>query len=199
MAHAACRGGMAAGVPPQLPDNAAFERTHMGHLNGDIHDNGSWHGHDERRSVPCEAMAMTDGTIRMGIVIDGEWFEKLTCGNCGIIFYAPQHWIECRRDRGDHDKRFYCPNGHSRIWSVPEIDIIRRERDLLKQQTARLEDEKREIEARVKKEERRAARIKRRAMAALCPCCNRHFSQMERHMKMKHPDVVAFPKKLALP
>lgn len=124
---------------------------------------------------------------------EGENFTKLNCGECGINFCAPSHWVEVRRDRGDHGKEFHCPNGHARVWNTPTIDKIRQERDRLKQQTARLEDEVREANQRAELEAKRAARIKKRAEAALCPCCNRHFSQIERHMKSKHPEVVKMP------
>ena len=129
-------------------------------------------------------------------VWDGETFERLQCGQCGIAFYAPSFWVEVRRDRGDHGKEFHCPNGHTRVWRVPEIDKIRQERDHLKQQAARLEDERREANERADREAKKAARIKRRAEAALCPCCNRHFTQIERHMKLKHPNVVSLKKQI---
>ncbi len=125
--------------------------------------------------------------------LGGETFEELSCGQCGIKFYAPQHWVECRRDRGDHGREFTCPNGHSRVWGTSTLDKIRQERDRLKQQTARLEDERRDALAVAEKALAEARRVKKRAQAALCPCCNRHFSQLERHMKSKHPDVVKLP------
>jgi hypothetical protein len=31
-------------------------------------------------------------------------------------------------------------------------------------------------------------RLKGRAKAGFCPCCNRSFSQLERHMASKHPN-----------
>lgn len=124
---------------------------------------------------------------------DGQTFTRLQCGECGILFAAPAHWVEVRRDRGDHGKEFYCPNGHCRVWGASTLDKVRQERDRLKQQAARLEDEVREANDRAAQEAKKAARIKKRAEAALCPCCNRHFSQLERHMKSKHPDVVKLP------
>lgn len=31
-------------------------------------------------------------------------------------------------------------------------------------------------------------RLKNRAAAGMCPCCNRHFTNLERHMGTKHPE-----------
>ncbi len=31
-------------------------------------------------------------------------------------------------------------------------------------------------------------KVKKRAANGVCPCCNRTFSDLARHMKAKHPD-----------
>ena len=131
------------------------------------------------------------------ILVDSESFEMLQCGECGINFFAPAAWVSERRDKGERGREFVCPNGHRRVWTVSQIDKIRRERDLLKQQMAMLEDEKRAAERLAEKEAKRANRIKRRSEAALCPCCNRHFSQLARHMKSKHSNIVPLEMKSA--
>lgn len=85
---------------------------------------------------------------------------------------------------------FFCPYGHEAVFKEgdTEADILRRERDKLKQAHARLEDEKREAEARAEKAERASARLKKRAAVGTCPCCTRTFTNMARHMQIKHPD-----------
>lgn len=130
-------------------------------------------------------------------------FVALACGKCGIEFQVPAHFERECREEGDK-KTWYCPNGHPRIFGEREADKLKRERDRAIQDQARLSDElawaKRrtteEMEAR-QKAERTAARIRKRAAAAMCPCCNRHFSNVERHMKTKHPDVVKLTPKTA--
>ncbi len=70
---------------------------------------------------------------------------------------------------------------------------LRRERDRLKQQMAQKDDEIREVERQRLAAERKAKRIQRRAHAGLCPCCNRTFQDVVRHMKAKHPDIALLP------
>ena len=130
----------------------------------------------------------------------GQIFECLTCGECGIVFYVPRDWVTRRRDHGEHGGEFCCPNGHCRVWKESALDKMRRERDRLKQDQARLEQEKQEAWAtanaqleRAQKAEAEVKRVRKRAAAALCPCCNRHFANVERHIKTKHPDVVPMP------
>lgn len=47
--------------------------------------------------------------------------------------------------------------------------------------------------ARLAEAAREAERLRRRTAAGVCPCCNRSFVQLARHMKTKHPDHVEKP------
>lgn len=38
-----------------------------------------------------------------------ESYERVDCGQCGIIFYAPAEFVKNRR--ASHEN-FWCPNGH---------------------------------------------------------------------------------------
>ena len=91
---------------------------------------------------------------------------------------------------------FCCPWGHTQVFTLGETEEqkLRRERDSLKQQAARLHDRIREEAARADKERHRAngykghaTRISKRVKAGLCICCNRTFQDLQRHMATKHP------------
>lgn len=133
------------------------------------------------------------------VLLNGERHTVTQCGSCGVWHTVPEIVYESHRAEGGYHS---CPNGHSRGWNkgtdAIERENIRRERDLLKQQQARLEDEKRaaEVEAlqqreRAVKAEQAAKRLKKRTSAGTCPCCSRTFSNMAEHMKHQHPDFVA--------
>lgn len=139
-------------------------------------------------------------------VIDGRGFELISCGECGIEFLAPYSWVVDRRDRGEHGKKFVCPNGHLRIWSEATIDKIRRERDCLQQQMVRVEGERNEAERRAALAEAAKKRIERRVSGGTCPCCTRTFQNLAEHMKTQHPEMAprqmskrTVRKRLALP
>lgn len=132
----------------------------------------------------------------MKLTVERE-FAEVPCAMCAIVFYVPQGFDDARRRDGLY---FFCPNGHRLSFGETEADKLRRERDRLKQDAARLEEEARlawntaTVElARAKRAEAEVRRVTKRATAAVCPCCNRSFSQLARHMKTKHPDVVALP------
>lgn len=119
-------------------------------------------------------------------------FVDMCCGECGIEFKVPDHF---KRERLETGKGWYCPNGHSRVFKETESDKYRREAERLKQQLAMKDDAIRyQKEAREAAERRASAargqvtRLKNRAAAGVCPCCNRHFTNLERHMQGKHPD-----------
>lgn len=120
-------------------------------------------------------------------------FNALRCCQCGVEFALLEYFQNERRRDG---KTFYCPNGHAQTYGDTEADQLRRERDRLKQEQARLHGEiadrdrwlTKEVTAR-EKAEKETKRIKKRAAAGVCPCCTRHFTQLERHMQAEHPEI----------
>ena len=123
--------------------------------------------------------------------------EEHACGKCGIRFAAPSQWWDQKRETGEG---WYCPNGHSRVFAEPESVKMRRERDRLAQRVAERDDEiKRQRELREAAERREAAqkanvtKLKKRAGAGVCPCCNRTFLALQKHMQQKHPKFVCEP------
>lgn len=116
------------------------------------------------------------------------------CCKCGVYFGL---------ERGHHDRlrkegtkgSFHCPNGHPQHYTESEADQLRRERDRLKQQLAQKDDDinwqrqqRIAAERQVSAAKGQITRLKKRANAGVCPCCNRTFANMARHMKTQHPD-----------
>ncbi len=114
----------------------------------------------------------------------------ITCDTCGIQFGVPGSWLYARRQ--DH-QWWHCPNGHR--WHYPgESDVQRVVRE--KQEAeARLQSQlnearhsllvaQRERDA----ETRKRRKIERRVAKGVCPCCNRTFEDLHRHMAMKHKE-----------
>ena len=119
-----------------------------------------------------------------------------TCCNCFMDFAMPRAMQEARR----RDKKsFYCPNGHPMSYTGENQEaILRRERDRLAQQIAQRDDEIarrqrgwEEAEKRAAVAERKIKRVEKRAHAGLCPCCNRSFSELAKHIATKHPSFRA--------
>lgn len=131
-------------------------------------------------------------------------FEEQDCIRCGVQFGVPIGYTARRRE----DKQtFYCPNGHSMAYSESEADRLRTERDRLAQRIAQRDDEIKDKQAEIERQRalneaawRRVSaakgqitKLKNRAAKGVCPCCNRHFTNLERHMHSQHPGFVAEP------
>jgi hypothetical protein len=132
------------------------------------------------------------------ILIKGERHIVNQCGSCAVWHTIPEVvYNNCRREGGF----WHCPNGHERGYrkgeEERERDLIRQERDRLKQDAARLADEIAAEKKRADEAEKRVIQIRRRAAAGVCPCCNRTFVNVQRHMKSKHPNVVPLGQKTA--
>jgi len=119
------------------------------------------------------------------------------CITCGVFHAMPAVLVDRDREQGGYR---YCPNGHQQGWSKDqsENEIIRRERDRLKQDAARLVEEASAAQSEAFEQRERAIkaetinkRLKKRAAAGACPCCKRTFANMAEHMKHRHPDFIA--------
>jgi hypothetical protein len=121
--------------------------------------------------------------------------ETITCWaheGCGVVFAVPRTLLSSLRE---HKGTLHCPKGHRLGFGDSEADKLR----------VRLEQEERRTERQRKEKEwaqQDAAKAKRSASAykgkltatknrvghGVCPCCNRTFQQLARHMKCKHPN-----------
>lgn len=116
----------------------------------------------------------------------------LNCSSCKEPFVLhPETEATLRRSAAT----FHCPWGHRQHFppGESETDKLRRERDRLKQRAAQLEDDAQAAHDRAQAAERRVSaakgqitRLKNRAAAGVCPCCNRTFLDLQRHMASKH-------------
>lgn len=117
----------------------------------------------------------------------------ITCYRCKTTFAIPRAHYDAAKAS---DKiEFFCSYGHGQVFreGPTEEDKLRQERDRLKQRTAELEDDAQMARDRAHRAELRASaargqvtRLKNRAAAGVCPCCNRTFVNLQRHMASKH-------------
>lgn len=110
----------------------------------------------------------------------------VTCPTCFIKHAIPRELNEAAQEWSDNGKgdrywRICCPLGHS--WSYDGDSIKDRNAQLV----AQLDQTKAELRA----QKAAATRAKKRAANGVCPCCNRTFKQLARHMVGQHPEYVA--------
>ena len=111
---------------------------------------------------------------------------------CGIVHAVPQE-LEDYQQRahrnGEKEVTIYCPLGHAGIPSGKgEAARLRDQLAEQERKTASAREDARIAQAQIVALEAEATRKAKRAAAGVCPCCNRSFVQLARHMKSKHPD-----------
>lgn len=114
------------------------------------------------------------------------------CGECGVPFGMPKRFLDARHDDGEN---FYCPNGHPRVFRTSTEDRLRTQLEHVREERDSWKDDARRERSNAQHHSRRAAalkgvvtRTKRRIANGSCPCCKRHFKNLERHISSKHPD-----------
>jgi hypothetical protein len=142
---------------------------------------------------------MTRVTLK---VVTAEEFYISQCADCGVRFGIPVEFEQRRRA----DKRgFYCPNGHSLSWNESEADRLKAKLQAAEQAAAaarkeverergwRLQarEDARHAERRLAAQKGVTTRMRKRVANGVCPCCNRSFTDLRRHMETKHKGFVA--------
>ena len=119
------------------------------------------------------------------------------CCNCGVIFAMTRDFKDEKlKYRNDHNRRsFYCPNGHSQFYlgETEEQKLKRQLREKVERENylrSQLESSREEANHqrnRANGYKGLATKVGRRAKAGVCPCCNRSFENLRRHMQSQHP------------
>jgi hypothetical protein len=125
-----------------------------------------------------------------------------TCCQCGVIFAMTESYKASRKKDKEY---FYCPNGHAQHYTKSDADHLREElaqerhlREQVEADRTWWKNRSAEKDASLQAKERRLSaakgqitKIKNRVGKGVCPCCNRFFSDLNRHMTSKHPTYAA--------
>lgn len=108
----------------------------------------------------------------------------IECASCGIPFGITEDFEERRRN---NHTGFYCPNGHSNYYAgKSEAEKLRDELKRKEQELADTAIQKINLQNQLAEKERKLKRVHN----GVCPCCNRSFVNLQKHMKTKHPEII---------
>jgi len=150
-------------------------------------------------AVPTHRHSKADGERFAGEQI----LEVVECATCGILYAIPEALVRSalkwRGDRPDGKGwKLCCPLGHT-WWYAGKNDLevareaLRVERDRAGRLAHRLEQtaaSRTAYKAAATRARNEKARLIVRVANGVCPCCNRTFAQLARHMVAKHPEFV---------
>lgn len=125
--------------------------------------------------------------------IGPETYSITKCCVCDVRFAMTADFERRRRE----DRRsFYCPNGHAQgFCGKTPAEREREAREAAERRAvalqAQIDQKNKSIEhlgRRLNASRGVTTRLKNRIKNGVCPCCNRHFKDLHRHMTTEHPD-----------
>ena len=134
----------------------------------------------------------------MGTIHHSTALTTLECCKCGGALGLNAKWVQNARATGNQKHQFWCPYcGTTQGWGgKSQSEKLKEEVERWKAANDRLAKDKADALAEADHFRRSrdgmkgvVAKIKKRVGRGVCPCCNRHFANLERHMVSQHPEV----------
>lgn len=108
------------------------------------------------------------------------------CWNCSSNQAIPERLYE---QASNYGKTFYCSScGESQVYKQTEVARLRAELASQEGNAAYWRAEATAASNRERAQKAAKTRIKNRISNGVCPCCKRHFANVERHIKGQHPE-----------
>lgn len=107
------------------------------------------------------------------------------CPRCGVLFGITEEFEQRRRDDA---ATFYCPNGHNMSWHESAADREKKRADKAEIRERHLRDQLEAAECEAEQKRVALVKIQHRIANGVCPCCNRSFDNVRRHIEGQHPD-----------
>ena len=128
-------------------------------------------------------------------------FEAITCWGttatagipCGVQFALTTAFS---RKVSENGAAFFCPKGCRLSYGEGPLAAVKRELEDQKAETRRARERTNDMRWQRERAERsasaykgQATRIRNRVGKGVCPCCNRTFANVARHMESQHPEM----------
>lgn len=119
----------------------------------------------------------------------GIYFKIIHCCKCNAPFMMTQ---EANDRYLKNHKSFYCPYcGNEQYYlSDSKEDILKKKLEAAERGAELARRQRDSANNRARAEKAAKTRIKNRIKNGVCPCCNRTFLDLQRHMISKHPNYV---------
>ena len=118
-------------------------------------------------------------------------YTVFECCNCGVAYAVTTDFERRRREDGT---AFYCPRGHSQVFTKTEVQKLKEQLAAKQAEAERAHAranahwaEKCRAENRAKAYRGAVTKIRKRVAAGVCPCCRRNFQNLARHISDQHP------------
>ena len=126
----------------------------------------------------------TTGTVMVTLFC---WHDQ-----CGVEFAITERLHALVLERGG---TLHCPHGHRLGLGESLLDREKKLRERAEsnakwwtERATHAREEQDRIARRLSAQQGATTRLKRRIANGVCPCCNRHFANVERHVSQMHPE-----------
>lgn len=117
------------------------------------------------------------------------YFDSLTvvmCCSCGVPFGIA---AEMNKELINNHRSFYCPNGHRQNYiGKTQEEKLKEELLVQKNLVNHHRNEADRKQRRLNALRGQQTKLKNRIKNGVCPCCNRSFVNLAKHMAHIHPD-----------
>jgi len=113
---------------------------------------------------------------------------SIDCGECGGTYAINERYRKQKWEQGGFWNCPYCQTS----WGFGQSENARLKKELanaIKRKEWAEQDAKHAEDCR-RAEKAAKTRLKNRIHNGVCPCCNRTFQNLQKHMKKQHPDYV---------
>lgn len=118
----------------------------------------------------------------------------INCGECGGTYALNARYVSQRQQKGGYWNCPYCrcswgygdQSENARL--KKELENERKRKEWAEQAAKNAREERDAAMHRERAQKAAKTRLKNRVAKGVCPCCNRTFENLARHMSAKHPD-----------
>lgn len=118
--------------------------------------------------------------------------EAITCANCGVVFGIEEGHVKRLRSNG---ATFYCPNGHSNWYGesaatklAKQLAEAEKKANLYQGYYQAEQSDHEYTRNRLNGTKGALTKLKKRVSEGTCPCCQKSFKVLAKHMAEKHPE-----------
>lgn len=124
---------------------------------------------------------------------------SMTCPHCAGVYALSQSYLDEARRKGGFKQCWTCPycknsRGYGKSKHEEELELLQKKLAAAESSTKHyreLRDYAQKESAHFRKSrdgfKGQLAKVKKRVGHGICPCCNRSFEDLRRHMEAKHP------------
>ena len=123
----------------------------------------------------------------------GTTLKVIQCGECGGVYALNKNYVDQKWTKGGYWTCPYCKC----LWGYGESEIDRIKKELthanndsklFSNRLAREKASHEQTQMSLRAHKAAKTRIKNRISKGICPCCNRYFKNLHKHIEMQHPD-----------